>query len=407
MNSLTPEQRALQSAARELAEGHVRPRAAEVDRSERYPWDTVAQLAENNFMGMTIPREFGGRGLSYFDATLVIEEMARVCGVTGRIVVEGNMGAIGAILRYGSRAQKALAAGLVLGGDKPAICITEPNAGSAATLMTTTAVKKDGRFVINGQKHWITGGGVSRLHLIFAQVVDSGRAGGIAGFIVVREDGEPAGLKIGRREPTMGLRGLPETEIICDDLEVAEDMALMPPGGLRRGFAALMNAYNAQRVGAAAVALGIAQGAYEHALAFARRREQFGRPIAEFQGLQWMLADLSIGLAAARALVQGAALSAGNQGGFPDKLAAAQAKIMAADTAVKVTHDALQIHGAAGYSRNLPLERMARDARMFSIGGGTAQILRTQVAGAILGIKTPQTREGYLELAGRDGAADQ
>lgn len=407
MNSLTPEQRALQSAARELAEGHVRARAAEVDRSERYPWDTVAQLAENNFMGMTIPREFGGRGLGYFDATLVIEEMARVCGVTGRIVVEGNMGAIGAILRYGSRAQKELAAELVLGGDKPAICITEPGAGSAATLMTTTAVKKDGRFVINGRKHWITGGGVSKLHLIFARVVDGGRAGGIAGFIVVRENGGPAGLKIGRREPAMGLRGLPETEVICDDLEVAEDMRLIPPGGLRRGFAALMNAYNAQRVGAATVALGIAQGAYEHALAFAGRREQFGRPIAEFQGLQWMLADMSIGLAAARALVRDAALSAGTGGGFPDKLAAAQAKILAADTAAKVTHDALQIHGAAGYSRNLPLERMARDARMFSIGGGTAQILRTQVAGAILGIKTPQTREGYWKLAGRDGAVDE
>lgn len=403
MNSLTPEQRALQSAARELAEESVRPRAAEVDRSERYPWDTVAQLAENRFMGMTIPREFGGRGLSYFDATLVIEEMARVCGVTGRIVVEGNMGAIGAILRYGSRAQKALAAGLVLSGDKPAICITEPGAGSAATGMTTTAVKKGDRFVINGRKHWITGGGVSKLHLIFARVVDGGPAGGIAGFIVVREHGEPAGLKIGRREPTMGLRGLPETEVICEDLEVAEDLALIPPDGLRRGFARLMNAYNAQRVGAATVALGIAQGAYEHALAFAGRRQQFGRPIAEFQGLQWMLADLSIGLAAARALVRGAALSAPNEGGFPDKLAAAQAKILAADTAVKVTHDALQIHGAAGYSRDLPLERMARDARMFSIGGGTAQILRTQVAGAILGIKTPQTREGYLELAGRNG----
>jgi len=403
MNSLTPEQRALQSAARELAEEYVRPRAAEVDRSERYPWDTVAQLVENGFMGMTIPRELGGRGLSYFDATLVIEEMARVCGVTGRIVVEGNMGAIGAIMRYGSRAHKELAAGLVLSGDKPAICITEPNAGSAATEMSTTAVKKGDRFVINGRKHWITGGGVSKLHLIFARVVDGGQSHksgqGIAGFIVVREDGQPAGLKIGQREPTMGLRGLPETEVICDDLEVAQERALIPPGGLRRGFAQLMNAYNAQRVGAAAVALGIAQGAYEHALAFAGRREQFGRPIAEFQGLQWMLADMSIGLAAARALVRNAALSAGGGGGFPDKLAAAQAKILAADTAARVTHDALQIHGAAGYSRDLPLERMVRDARMFSIGGGTAQILRTQVAGAVLGIKTPQTRQGYLELA--------
>jgi len=277
--------------------------------------------------------------------------------------------------------------------------------------MSTRAVKKGDGYVINGRKHWITGGGVSRLHLIFARVVDGGQSResgqGIAGFIVVREDGEPAGLKIGKREPTMGLRGLPETEVICDDLDVAEERALIPPEGLRRGVAQLMNAYNAQRVGAAAVALGIAQGAYEHALAFAGRREQFGRPIAEFQGLQWMLADMSIGLAAARALVGNAALSAGGGSGFPDKLAAAQAKILAADTAVKVTHDALQIHGAAGYSRDLPLERMARDARMFSIGGGTAQILRTQVAGAILGIKTPQTRDGYLNLMKSGEAAEE
>ena len=404
MYSLTSEQRALQADAKALAETHVCARAAEVDRSEEYPWDTVARLVDGGLMGMTIPPEYGGRGLSYFDATLVIEEMARACGVTGRIVVEGNMGAIGAIMQYGSRAQKELAARLVLDGDKPAICITEPNAGSAANEMTTTAVKKGDRYLINGKKHWITGGGVSRLHLIFARVVADGGAQGIAGFIAVRDsrggDGYPDGLKIGKREPTMGLRGLPETEVLLDNLEVPEEMAVIPPDGMKRGFAALMNAYNAQRVGAATVALGIAQGAYEHALAFAKQREQFGRPIAEFQGLQWMLADMSIGLAAARALIRNAAIGTG---AFPDKLAAAQAKILASETAIKVTQDALQIHGSAGYSRNLPLERMARDARMFTIGGGTAQILRTQVAGAVLGIKTPQTRDGYVVRGGAGG----
>jgi alkylation response protein AidB-like acyl-CoA dehydrogenase len=157
-----------------------------------------------------------------------------------------------------------------------------------------------------------------------------------------------------------------------------------------------MNAYNAQRIGAGTVALGIAQGAYEQALDYALSREQFGRPIAEFQGLQWMVADMSIGLKAARALLHDAAVGAG--GGFPDMCAAAQAKILASETAIKVTTDALQIHGAMGYSRNLPLERMARDARMFTIAGGTAQILRTQVAGSILGIKTPQTRDAYRQV---------
>lgn len=388
MTSLTPAQKTLQDAARALAESAIKPRAAEVDRTEEYPWDNVARLTEGGFMGMTIPKEYGGKGLTYFDTVLVIEEFARVCGVTGRIAVEANMGAIGAIMKYGSKTQKDLAARLVLAGDKPAICITEPGAGSAASEMTTTAVRKGDRYIVNGKKHWITGGGVSRLHLIFARVMEDGVSKGIGGFIAVRDENK--GLKVGRREPAMGLRGIPETEIILENMEVADDMVLIPPEGLARGFAGLMNAYNAQRVGAATVALGIAQGAYEHALAYARQREQFGRPIAEFQGLQWMLADMSIALAASRALIHNAALGAGE--GFPDMCAAAQAKILAADTAIKVTNDALQIHGSAGYSRNRPLERMARDARMFTIGGGTAQILRTQVAGSILGIKTPQTR---------------
>jgi len=387
----------LQSRARELAEREIKPRAAEIDRTEAYPWDHVEKLKIAGFMGMTIPKKYGGQGRSYLDAVLVVEEMAKVCGVAGRITVEANMGAIGAIMKFGSHKQKELAAGLVLEGDKPAICITEPGAGSAATEMTTTAVKKGDHYVLNGKKHWITGGGVSRFHLIFARLMDGDEFQGIAGFIAIRD--ETKGLIIGKREPAMGLRGIPETEIIFDNMEVADDMILIPPQGIKRGFAGLMNAYNGQRVGAGTVALGIAQGAYELAIEFAKSREQFGRPIAEFQGLQWMLADMSIGLCAARALLHGAAAGAGD--GFPDMRAAAQAKILASETALKVTTDALQVHGSAGYSRNLPLERMARDARMFTIAGGTAQILRTQVAGSILGIKIPQTRDGYARLAAK------
>jgi 3-sulfinopropanoyl-CoA desulfinase len=392
---LSDEQKLLQEAARRLAEDAIKPRAAEVDRTEAYPWDNVENLTRAGFMGMTIPTRYGGQGLTYMDTVLVVEELAKVCGVTARIVVEANMGGVGAIMKYGSEAQKKLAAGLVLAGDKPAICITEPGAGSAATEMTTTAIKKGDRYILNGVKHWITGGGVSKLHLVFARVIQEGKNLGIGGFIAVR--GETDGLKIGSREPAMGLRGIPETEIIMQDMEVAQDMMLVPPEGLKRGFAGLMRAYNGQRIGAGTVALGVAQGAYELALEYAGMRQQFGRPIAEFQGLQWMLADMSISLAAARALIHNAAMNAGS--GFPDIREAAQAKILAADTAIKVTNDALQIYGAAGYSRNLPLERMVRDARMFTIGGGTAQILRTQVAGSILGIKTPQRRDGYATHA--------
>lgn len=389
---LSTSQRDLQARARDLAARVMSPRAAEIDRSEQYPWDNVKALREAGFFGMTIPAAYGGQGLAYLDAVLVIEEMARVCGVTGRIVVEANMGAIGAIMAYGSEEQKRLAASLVLDGDKPAICITEPGAGSAAGEMTTRADRRGNRYVLNGTKHWITGAGVSRLHLIFARVFDEdGSEQGIAGFMAVR--GETDGLEIGKREPAMGLRGIPEAEVICKDMEVPPSMMLMPPRGMKHGFGDLMNAYNAQRVGAATVAHGLAEGAYRLALEYSQRRRQFGRPICEFQGLQWMLADMSVKLAASRLLIYRAAANAG--AGFPDMMEAAQAKLFAADMAIEVTNAALQIFGAAGYSRNNPLERMARDARMFTIAGGTAQILRTVVAGRLLGRRLPQSRDGY------------
>jgi len=195
----------------------------------------------------------------------------------------------------------------------------------------------------------------------------------------------------------MGLRGIPEMEVIFEEMEVGPDMVLLPPSGFRRGFGDLMNAYNSQRVGAGTVALGLAAGAYELALDFVKEREQFGRPVAEFQGLQWMLADMSVQLEAARSLTYRAAMSHGpNDSPFPDPAMAAQAKIFTAEASIRVVNDALQMFGAAGYSRRNPLERMYRDVRMFTIGGGTAQILRTVVAARILEMKLPQTRGGYL-----------
>jgi alkylation response protein AidB-like acyl-CoA dehydrogenase len=400
MFELTDTQKQIRDSAAKLAKTVIQPRAADIDKTEEYPWHNVKALTEAGFMGMTIPETYGGQGASYLDAVLVVEEMAKVCGVTARIVVEGNMGAIGAIMAYGTEDQKKLASELVLAGDKPAICITEPGAGSAASEMTTRADKTADGYVLNGAKHWITGGGVSKLHLIFARVFEDNEPQGIAGFICVRDPEQgisPHGLIIGAREPAMGLRGIPETEILFKDLHIPADMVLVPPQGLRRGFAGLMTAYNAQRVGAATVALGLAQGAYEEALEYSLSREQFGRPIAEFQGLQWMLVDMSIAVEAARLMIYKAAGSDG-EAGFPDVTDAARAKIMAAEVAVKVTNDALQVFGAAGYSRNLPMERMVRDARMFTIGGGTAQILRTVVASRILGRKLPQTRDGYVKM---------
>ncbi len=398
---LNQAQRALKKQAEKLARDVIAATASETDRSELYPWDNVRALTEAGFMGMTIPQAYGGRGLGYLDAAVVIEEMAKVCGVTARIVVEANMGAISAIMHYGSDSQRKLAAELVLSGDKPAICITEPGAGSAASEMTTRADRHGDGFVLNGKKHWITGGGVSRLHLIFARVFDErGEDQGVGGFIALRDQTE--GLVIGDREPTMGLRGIPETEILFTDMVVPKEWVIMPPGGFRRGFAELMNAYNSQRIGAATVALGLAAGAYREALDFSKHREQFGRPICEFQGIQWMLADMDTQIEAARLLIHRTAYAANP---FPEPKLAAQAKVFASEMAIRVTNDALQIFGARGYSRNLPVERMLRDARMFTIGGGTAQILRTVIASRILGRKLPQTRDGYARLAaGREAA---
>ena len=397
MFKLSATQKKLQATASKFAKNELAPHAAEIDRSEQYPWDNVDLLTKQGYMGMTIPQEYGGSGMSYLDAVLVIEEIAKACGVSARIVVEANMGAVEAVMKFGSEVQKKLVAEHVLSGDKPAICITEPGAGSAATEMSTRADRIGDSYIINGTKHWITGGGVSKFHLIFARVFENNESQGIAGFIALRGT---KGLIIGTREPAMGLRGIPETQIIFEDLEIPQEMILIPPEGLRHGFAGLMNAYNGQRVGAGTVALGIAAGAYELALEYSKQREQFGRPICEFQGLQWILVDMHTQLEAARLLLHKAA--SGIRQGFPDMMEAAQAKIFASETAIKVTNDALQIFGSAGYSRNMPLERMVRDARMFTIGGGTAQILRTVVASALLDRKLPQTRDGHFKMVQKE-----
>ncbi|MEL6197868.1 MAG: 3-sulfinopropanoyl-CoA desulfinase [Pseudomonadota bacterium] len=390
-----------QAAARELA-ARFAPRAAHWDETREYCWENVRELSEAGLMGMTIPVRFGGGGASFYDTVLVIEELARACTLSARIVVEANMGGISAVMAYGTDEQRDFAASIVLAGDKPAICITEPSAGSAATEMQTTARRDGDRYILNGSKHWITGGGVSKLYVIFARVLDKdGAEEGITGFIV-HYDPEagicPKGFEIVGRERTMGLCGMPEAELKFTDLEVEDRFVIKPPSGFKRGFADLMGAYNSQRVGAGTVAMGVAAGALDHAKRYLREREQFGRPLQEFQGLQWMLADMDASVHASRLMLHEAARTVGKTG-FPDMMMAARAKAFASEAAIKVVNDALQMFGARGYGAKEPIERMYRDVRMFTIGGGTAQILKTQVAGALLGIKTPQTRDGYLKLA--------
>jgi alkylation response protein AidB-like acyl-CoA dehydrogenase len=382
---LSPDQKELQARARDLARSYMAPRAATWDRTEEYPWENVKQLVGAGFMGMTIPREFGGQGRPLIDVMLVIEEMAKVCGISGRIVVEGNMGALGVLLKFGSDALKRKVLPWILEGDKPAICISEPEAGSDAGAMRTRAELRGDEVVLNGHKAWITGGGISRVNVVFARVSEQGHEQGI-GAVLVEKD--TPGFRAGARAYMMGLRGIPETELHFEDCRVPRSNLLTV------GFRKLMEAYNAQRCGAGTVALGIAQGAYDLALDYASKREQFGRAISTFQGLRWMLADDRVLLDASRLLLHRAATELDPNTGYPDKELAAIAKLHASEAAIRITNDALQVFGARGYSRDYPLERMARDARMFVIGGGTKEALRNLLGDAILGRKVPQGEVG-------------
>ncbi len=373
---LTPEQLALKQKARTLADTVFAERAAGYDEREEYPWDNIKALVGAGFMGMTIPQEYGGADRPLIDVVLVIEEIARACGITGRIVVEGNVGAVGALKAYGTEAQKRRYFPWVLEGEKPAIAITEAAAGSAATDMDTRVQETEHGYKLFGSKRWITGAGTSRLYLVYTRFGDTPGAGGIGGLWLGRD---MPGFKIGPREPMMGLRGIPEGQLRFEGVDVPREHLLVGPGD---GFKKLMRAYNGQRLGAATVALGIAQGAYELAQSYLPDRKQFGKPIAQFQGLRWKLADMAVKLDAARLLIHRAAVRAGH--GFPDAFEAAKAKTFSAEIAQQVTSEALQIHGALGYSRQVPLERMVRDARMFAIGGGTLEMMRNLIADHLL-----------------------
>jgi hypothetical protein len=377
---LTPEQIALQARLRELADREFRERAARWDEREEYPWENVKRLVDEGLMGMAVPATYGGQGRSLLDVVLAIEAVARVCGVTGRILVDSNLGPVGAILHLGTESQKRTYLRRVVQGDKPAIAITEARAGSAASDLETTAEPDGDAWVLDGVKRWITGAGVSRTYVVFCRF---DRIPGAAGIGAVIVDADAPGLTVRRRERAMGMRGIPEGEVVLERCRVPRENLLVGAGGFKR----LMSAYNGQRLGASGVALGLAQGAFEEAVRHAGEREQFGRPIGHFQGLRWMIADMATEIEAARQLVYRAAANAGD--GLPDVTEVAMSKTVASEMAVRVTNQALQVFGASGYSRDFPLERMARDARMFTIAGGTVQMLRNLVADAVLG-RTPR-----------------
>jgi len=376
LDSLHTDPIELRARAAHFAREHVAPHVAEMDRTNDYPWHIVEGLAREGFMGMTIPAAYGGGGRSLMETIAVVEEIAKVCGTVARIVVDANTVIPKAIVEHGTEPQKREWLPRIVKGDKPAIAITEPDAGSAATSMTTSAVREGDTIVLNGEKCWITGAGVSRLYLVFARFDGTPGAAGIGGVMV---DSDTPGLSVPRVPLMMGVRGMPEGDVRFENCRIPAGNVLVPPGD---GFKKLMSCYNLARVGASAVALGIAQGALDHALDYAAARKQFGQPIGDFQGIRWMLADMHMKLESARLLVYRAASELMN--GYPDKVNAALAKVTASEAAIAVTNAALQIHGAKGYSCDLPIERMVRDARMFTLGGGTAEMQRNLIGEQLL-----------------------
>ena len=397
---MQPIQTAEQEIARSLAETKFSVRAAFFDQKRKYCWKNIDAMVEHGLMGMTIPEEYGGKGATLYETSLVAEELARHCTLTARVFVEANMGAISAIMLYGTEAQKRLCAPFVLEGDKPAICISELEAENAATDMQTTAHKKGSSYILNGNKHWITGGGISKLHLVFARIYDeAGNDEGIGAFIIIRDPDEglyPEGLNITGRERTLGLCGMPEAQLEFNNLQVDASMRLKTPSGPECGFADLMASYGAQRVGAGTIAMGVASGALDEAKRYLNEGQHFGRPDAELQGLQSMIADMDMALHASRLILHEAAKSAGPFGHYaPDVTLVARAKLFALEAATKTVNQALHIFNTRGYGAQEKIERMYRDIRMFTIGGGTAEILRNQIANSVLAIKTPKARSGY------------
>ncbi|MEK7437973.1 MAG: acyl-CoA dehydrogenase family protein [Pseudomonadota bacterium] len=380
---LNEAQKMLVELADRMGREQFAPKAARWDREHEYPYENVEALRRAGLLGMTIPKKFGGPERPLIDVVLAIEQIAKYCGVTARIVVETNMGALGSVMAYGSEAQQRKLAQRVLeDGDKPAIGMTEPGAGTDLTALKTRAVEADRHYVVNGTKHWITGGGISKSNLIFARIIDrDGKDQGIGGILV--DLGTP-GFSIGRVEDAMGLRGIPEAELIFENCQVpAENLVVRDP---KEGFKKLMNGYNAQRIGASSVALGIAQGAHDLAVDYMGQRVAFGHKLKEFQGLNWMMAESEMKLEAARLLIYRAACNARllpNNVMLPQMKEASIAKAYTGHASFEVVSESLQMFGAAGYSRDLPLERMLRDVRMFQIGGGTSQAQLNMIARSI------------------------
>lgn len=378
--SLTDDERDILALVKEFAANEVLPRAETIDRHAEYPEDLVAKMGALGLMGAPFPEEYGGAGQTYVTFALIVEALCRACASTG-LILDVNISLCGEpILLFGSTAQKeqflpALGSGAKLG----ALAMTEPEAGSDAASIKTTATRHNDHYLLNGRKIFITNGEVADIYVVTAVTDPKMGTGGITNFIV--EKSMP-GVSFGTHYDKMGIRGAPTTDVVLDNVEVPLENVL---GGEGNGFKVTMDTLDAGRIGIAAQAIGIARAALEDALAYVGERRQFGRTISEFQGIQFMLADMATRIQAARALMLRAAWLRDRH--IPCARESSMAKLFAGDTAMKVTTDAVQIFGGYGYMQEYPVERHMRDAKITQIYEGTQQIQRVVIARQVLGGK--------------------
>ncbi len=376
---LNDDQKMLRDTVRRIAESEFGPRAAEVDATEKFPREAFKTLGENGLMGIQVPEEYGGAGAGMLSLILTVEEVARVCASTSVILTTQAL-ASDPLLLAGTEEQKKnylyrMASGQCLG----ACAITEPGAGSDVSGMKTNAKKVDGGWLLNGSKIFITNGGESDIVTVLAYTNKEKGNKGISMLLVEAGD---KGFVVGRPEHKLGIHGSDTRELTFEDVFLPEGRML---GGEGNGFKILMTTFNYTRPAVASQALGIAQGALEASIKYAKERVQFGKPLASFQGLQWMLAEMALGVETARTIVYRAASTIDAEPGSPDiPRISSMAKWYASDVAMKVTTDAVQIFGGYGYSREYPVERMMRDAKITQIYEGTNQIQRVIIAGQIL-----------------------
>lgn len=368
---------ALREMVRELAARHIAPRAEAIDAEETFPGDIVDAYRRAGLLSLFVPEEYGGAGGSLLDETVVAEELART-DVSAALIFTTQSLCTDLLAYCADDAQRRHYLPRVAAGRLLAIALTEPDAGSDAAAIRTAARRDGDDYVLNGTKHFCTNGDVADVILVFAVTRPGAGARGISLFAVERES---AGLRITRHDRKMGIRGTTTVEFVLEDCRVPATARLGPEHG---GFRAAMHALERGRVAIAGVGIGVAQGAMEYAVGYARERKQFGRPIASFQGLQFMLADMDIEIEAARQLVYYAARLAVDD---PRRFASvsAKAKCFATDVAMRVTTDAVQVVGGMGYMRDCPVERKMRDAKILQIFEGTNQVMRILVARDLVG----------------------